>query len=260
MPAWNVEPDVDHESAYAALATDRRWSAYAIADLEPPFDAFSRVAVARAAAGSPAAALLVLRHPDFTAIVPHGQPDALAAILASLDLPAPTFAFVRAEHAAPLARHYRLETHPMVRMAVDAATFRPPSAMPSGLRRLTRADAPALHALYAEYPGNAFVDDHLDGVFYGLYEGVRLVAAAGTQAVSRRRAVAAVGNVFTLPSARGRGYGTALTAAVVAELLADGCRDVVLNVAAANEPARRVYERLGFAEHCRYEEGMATLV
>jgi GNAT superfamily N-acetyltransferase len=259
MPAWTVEPDVDHETAYAALATDRRWTAYAIADLEPPFDAFSRVAVARAPDGSPAAALLVLRHPDFTAIVPHGDPHALAAVLSSLDLPTSTFAFVRPEHAAPLGRHYALSTHPMVRMALDAATFRQPVASPPGIRRLTRADAPALHALYADYPGNAYVDDHLDGVFYGLYDGDSLIAAAGTQAVSSRRAIAAVGNIFTQPLTRGRGYGSALTAAVVADLLAGGCRDIVLNVAVANEPARRVYQRLGFAEHCRYEEGMATL-
>ena len=95
-------------------------------------------------------------------------------------------------------------------------------------------------------------------MFYGLRDGARLIAAAGTHVVSRRRGIAAVGNIYTRPEARGRGFGRAVTGAVVAELLAGPCRDAVLNVAAANEPAIRVYTRPGFWTHCRHYEGAAT--
>ena len=146
---------------------------------------------------------------------------------------------------------------PMLRMAVDAATFRPVAV---GADRLTPDHLPALLDLYAGYAGNAFHPDQLaTGVFYGVRDGARLLAAAGTQVVSTRFGIAAVGNVFTRPVARGRGLGPAVTGAVVAELLAGPCREAILNVAAANEAAVRVYSRLGFRVHSRHYEGTATL-
>ena len=47
-------------------------------------------------------------------------------------------------------------------------------------------------------------------------------------------------------AARGRGLAAALTAHVARGILADGERPM-LHVAATNDGARRVYERLGFA-------------
>ncbi len=35
---WTVEEDVDDDAVYTALAQDRIWSGYAIADLVPPGD------------------------------------------------------------------------------------------------------------------------------------------------------------------------------------------------------------------------------
>jgi len=49
-----------------------------------------------------------------------------------------------------------------------------------------------------------------------------------------------------------------VTAAIVADLLAGPGRDVILNVAAGNEVARRIYERLGFRVHCSYWEGVVA--
>ena len=87
------------------------------------------------------------------------------------------------------------------------------------------------------------------GVFYGVFVEGQLVAVAGTHLTSPTYRVAAVGNIFTHPEYRGRGYGTATTSAVVAELLAGGIRDLVLNLSQNNEGAIRIYERLGFERH-----------
>ncbi len=149
-------------------------------------------------------------------------------------------------------------------MAVDAATFRrpPPAARPrAGVERLTLADLPALRDLYAGYAGNAFNDDQLAaGVFYGVRaaQGGALLAAGGTHVTAAEYGIAAIGNIYTRPQARGRGYAAAITAAVTADLLAGPYRDVILNVAVANEPAVRLYRGLGFREHCRYQEGRAV--
>jgi predicted GNAT family acetyltransferase len=85
----------------------------------------------------------------------------------------------------------------------------------------------------------------------------QLVAVAGTHLVSPTYNVAAVGNVFTHPNYRGRGFGTATTSAVVDELLESGIRDIVLNVSRGNAIAVRLYERLGFERYCPFLEGPA---
>src|SRR4051794_30638183 len=84
---WQITPDADDETAYAVLAHDRIWNGYGIADLEPPFRAYTRIAVAAPANKPPSAACVLLRHPAFASIVPYGNAGALRLMLAALDLP-----------------------------------------------------------------------------------------------------------------------------------------------------------------------------
>lgn len=84
----------------------------------------------------------------------------------------------------------------------------------------------------------------------GRYLGMRdadgfLVAMAGERL--RVPGFTEVSAVTTHPDARGRGYATGLTAEICSGILARGERPV-LHVAEGNQSARRVYERLGFAE------------
>jgi len=67
-----------------------------------------------------------------------------------------------------------------------------------------------------------------------------------------------IGNVFTSPSYRGKGYATVCTSQVVKELLAK-YDDIILNVDNQNRQAVGIYEKLGFREHCTYLEGLGTL-
>jgi RimJ/RimL family protein N-acetyltransferase len=264
--SWWVEPAADEADVFALLARDRVWNGYAIADLDEPFRRYARVALAgrRRPGGEAVAALLTLRHPGFTAIVSYGPPGGVGAALAALaergELPARTFFMARLSHRAALRRFYAENGHEMLRMVVTGRGFRPPDERTAVAERLAPSDLEALSDLYRDYPGNVFTAEQLDlGVFYGVRDARRrLLAAAGTHVLSRRYRVAAVGNVFTRPEVRDRGYGRAATAAVVADLLDTGCPEVILNVASDNQPARRVYERLGFRVHCRYWEGLAT--
>ena len=70
---------------------------------------------------------------------------------------------------------------------------------------------------------------------------------------ARGARLAVVGNVLTHVDYRGRGFATAVTGAVTAELLRT-CDQVVLNVRSDNPPALNAYRRLGYAEHVRFEE------
>jgi RimJ/RimL family protein N-acetyltransferase len=131
-------------------------------------------------------------------------------------------------------------------MAVTAASFQ---LVGGEVRRLHREDARALNMLYSsEGAPTGYSGDHIEqGVYYGAYEGGRLVSVAGTHVVAPNAGVAVVGNVFTHPQHRGGGLATRVTSAVTQELLdRRGCTLVALTVNPANIPAVRAYRRLGY--------------
>jgi ribosomal protein S18 acetylase RimI-like enzyme len=262
---WRVALEVGEDEAYAVLARDRVWNCFAIADLVPPFRAYSNVAVAHHSDGAECAACLVVRHPAFTVVSPYGAPAGVAAILARLDLPQWTLIHARDEHLPLIERSYRCPAgwRAMLRMAVTAETLRPFASSTSGpvVSRLGGEDVPALRELYALYPESVFRGDEVaHGVFYGVRAGGDMVAAGGTHVVARAYGIAVLGSIFTRPDARGRGFARAITAALAADLFGQGCRDVVLTVTADNAPAIHVYESLGFQTHSRYVTGPAERI
>lgn len=124
--------------------------------------------------------------------------------------------------------------------------------------RLAPDDRAELLALYERaYPGNWFDPRMLEsGQYYGLREGGELVCAAGIHVFSPRYRVAALGNVTTLPSHRGRGLAAATTARLCQSLRDAGIETIGLNVRADNTAAIACYQRLGFAEIGEYDEHM----
>lgn len=256
---WTIIPNADDATAAAVFASDRLWNGYSLCDLEPPLRRYTEVWLARTPDAPPAAAVLILRHPEFTALVPHGDPDGIGAILAQHDQrPDTPFILAQPEHLSAIERWYTFTGPPthMQRMALAANTFHAPATRLHEIVQLTIDDLAALRALYAAYPANAFTADQLRyGRFYGVRDGSAIVAAGGTHALGPRASIAAVGNIFVQPQVRGRGYGQAITALIVNDLLHEKYRDVILNVAVANDPAIRIYEALGFRAHCRYWEG-----
>ena len=125
---------------------------------------------------------------------------------------------------------------------------------------------PAIEALYAA--GGPFAPDAFspaqvaEGVFFGLESQAldqmkrgTLIAVAGTHLVAPTMGVAAVGNIYTHPAHRGKGYGQLVTSAVTEELLNRNLL-VVLNVDEGNTAAVHLYEKLGYRVHCPFVEGV----
>ena len=253
---WQVTLDASDAEAAAVLEQDRVWNCFALADLLPPFRAYSQVAIARQPDTADYAACLVLRHPSLTVISPFGASEGVAAILAQMDLPEQALLQAQEPHLPLLQQYYRFlpGERALLRMAVSSAIFLPPvAAPPVQPERLTPAGLLALQALYAHFPETHFRADQLEhGVFYGVRSGDKMVAVGGTHVVAVDHGLAVLGNIFTHPDARRQGYSRAVTAALVADLLARGCCDVVLNVVADNSPAISLYTSLGFQTHSRY--------
>jgi ribosomal protein S18 acetylase RimI-like enzyme len=263
QPTWHIALNLNDHDARAVLEQDRIWNCFALADLLPPFRAYSQYALATRSDGLEHATCFIIRHPAFTVLSPAGASDGLAALLAALPLPQQTLIQAQPQHLPILRRRYHMKANrrKLLRMAVSAQTFRSSLALSSlPFERLTPNDAAALETLYKLYTEAHFLPDHLKyGVFYGIRAGEGFLAAGGTHAIAPAYGIAVLGSIFTHPDARRHGYATAITTALTSHLLARGCYDVVLNVLADNAPAIRLYKRLGFQTHYRYWTIQATL-
>ncbi len=238
------------------LEIDRVWAAFSLADLDEPW---ARHAHWHGLAGSDA---LVLVYDAFDPPIVYiqGEDSEVERVLSAGDVRAATaraWLNVQPGHAALVARQFAtFDARVMVRMWLDLERYRPVSG--TGVVRLGPEDLDALTALYGEDRPDFFVPSQVsDGVYFGVQEAGRLVSVAGTHVLSRSGSVAALGNVYTAPAARGRRLAAAATSAVVQALLAQGISTIVLNIIATNHAARRVYERLGFVDYCVYHEGAA---
>ena len=72
--------------------------------------------------------------------------------------------------------------------------------------------------------------------------------------------IAVLGNILTAPEARGQGYATAITAALVKLLFKQQISLVVLNVFEDNNTAIRLYQRLGFQTYHRLITGKSIIL
>jgi ribosomal protein S18 acetylase RimI-like enzyme len=246
-----VHATADRRLLRSFLERDRLFAAYALCDLDVREFARTRWGVAQAG-DEPVA--VVLEYAGFAPqpIFVMGDNAGISAILRHVIRPRAAYAAALPANLPAVEAHYRVEPGPqMVRMWVDRSSFRP---YPADVARLLPVEIGDLNRLYqlgftAWLPPSAIAE----GVYFGIRVGGRLVSAAGTHVVSPEARLGVVGNVMTHGDYRGRGFATAVTGAVTAELLRY-CDQVVLNVRADNPPALQAYRKLGYREHVRFEE------
>lgn len=254
--ALSVRKVEDKGDIYRFLKQDRFYAAYAIGDLEPAL--FRQCEWYGAFRNGKMTALCL----HFKGLHPHsifvmGAAGDLTPILDKVLKPTKRASFAsKAAHLSALTKFYTLQKiEEMFRMALDPDDFAPADGP---VVRLGPGDAHRLRELYRWGGDVAFAPYQIEqGVFYGVERHHRLVATAGTHLVSRTYSLGIVGNVFTHPDYRQQGYGTICTSAVVEELLSQSL-DVVLNVEQANEPAIKMYHRLGFHVYCPFVESLGT--
>lgn len=248
----------DRARIRALLETDRGWAVYALGDLEPPQAAFAEWRLA------PGGGALVLLYREFgvPVLFTFGPPAEVAPLVNAL-AEGEVYLLIRPDSLPLVEACFTVrDLTDMRRMLLDPAAFARPNG--AGVARLNEGDFAALEALYADGADSHeapdfFYRQHLErGMFCGVREGERLVAAAGTHLVSPALGLGTIGNVYVRRDRRGRGLGQLVTAAVTAELLALGLITIALNVRADNVVAMRVYEKLGFRHYCSFYEGVAV--
>jgi ribosomal protein S18 acetylase RimI-like enzyme len=84
--------------------------------------------------------------------------------------------------------------------------------------------------------------------FWGAYDGVTLCGMIGLEVGVRAkdRHKGTVVGMYVAPECTGKGFGEALVAALLHDARVSGLGLLVLTVTEGNDPARRLYERMGF--------------
>jgi GNAT superfamily N-acetyltransferase len=132
-----------------------------------------------------------------------------------------------------------------------------PDPAPDGSARLAaEADVPLLadwfRAFGLEVHDMGADVDHVPGVRERVSYGGVTIWQAGGQPVAIAGAtrqvggMARIGPVYTPPEFRGRGYGSAVTAAASQRLLEAGAEDVLLYTDLANPVSNSIYQRIGY--------------
>jgi len=243
----------------AILNIDRTWSAYALGDLSPGFYEHCEWHVPDDHTN---ALVLVYRGLEPTILFAQGEAESVERLVEEIaDLPV-VFLSIRQE-IVPIfsARYQECQTWRMWRMVLNPIRYQ---AVPTKqTMRLGPDDLEALRALYSDGDDTGESPDFFlpsmlsQGVYFGIYEGSEMIAAAGTHLVTSEEGVGAVGNVYTRRDRRGRGHALTVTSAVTNELLKMKLPAIVLNVNQQNKAAIHVYERLGYERHSVYHEGLA---
>jgi ribosomal protein S18 acetylase RimI-like enzyme len=244
------------EKILAFLMHEHLYAAYAIGDLEP--DLFAQTEwVGAEKSGHLIAMSLCFRGLQPPALFLMGANEGLDEIFEAGNRPENVYLLCRLEHYLTTKKYYSWKKRlPMWRMVTDPVRFQAVDGDPI---RLNTTHIDQLVDLFGDEGADAFSPSQVpSGVFYGIFQNNHLVSAAGTHLVSPTFNIAAVGNIYTLPDYRGKGYGTQTTSAVVSELIRQGIEDIVLNVEQDNLPANRLYDRLGFERYCPFYEGLAA--
>ena len=243
-PEYLVRESRDWRELERWLSDDRPLAAYALGHLE--WGLFET------------ASFWTAEGPDGPAVVMHagalgattvaiGSPAGVAAIVSLHPGPRRSYLSTASPEQLPALREAYHVRDPlsMMRMDVSHATFR---RVTGDVHRLRGRDASRINALYATEGGPShYTSDTIErAVYYGMFDGNRLVSVAGTHIVAPNQGIAIVGNVFTDAAYRGLGLATRVTSAVTHELLERGCAQVALTVDPTNTPALEAYTHLGY--------------
>lgn len=247
-----MSPSLDFrkDQILAILHQDRIWSAYALADLEPEHDMYSHWHV------SGKSVLLCYTGLEPPILFAHGEVAQLQSLLETIQPGEYQISFPQDFLQSLPASASILHQIPMWRMHFKHSPITQGTEIE--VHRLGVEDLPHIEHLYNGQPDapDGYHSRQLGmGPFVGVWESETLVATAGIHVFSENLSVAAIGNVYTHPNWRRKGFAQACTTKLLSILRSKGVATIVINVGQKNLAAVALYEKMDFKVHCPFYEG-----
>ncbi len=212
--------------------------------------------------GAVQAVLLLYTGLETPAVLPSGGADAIEQIIQRFwaELPERFYTKLDDEQEAQFVSCCALSERISLQvMGLDR--FHPrPQPPRTLLRRLSpNQSLDAVTRLYRDYPGNFFEPAQLrSGLYTGAWMNGRLASIAGTHTFAPKEGVGVLGNIVTGTEYRGKGLCQATVSFLVRELRKEGCRHIGLHVEEANVPAIACYKKIGFRDHSKLCQFLAS--
>lgn len=264
MKPYRVIPTSDKKLLASFFERDPALYAYQLGDLDPFFFANTNWWIIAKPAGEIQAATLLYRAFDTPVIQALTDNDAQGELWRRLlkKLPPRAHTHYRLRHKTIISEHYQIQeigTHYKMRWDDNHSAHQSRDIDMTKVVTLSPVDRGRVRALHQRAYPDSYFDTRLleTGYCVGIYADDRLVSVAACHVLSKRYGVAALGAITTDDKYRGRGYGSAVTLALVKKL-APEIECICLNVHSGNAGAMRIYERLGFVRCHEYEEGILT--
>ena len=254
---WTIDTAPSDQQIRAWLVLQPIWTAYALGDLQPPFRQRSQFILAEN--DDEWAIVLMYRTSTFTALIPFGPAAGVAAIFEAVAAELPEHCIVSSvtgELQALIDRWYTIVgTETLIyRMSVTEATFKPFSGFVE-CEKLSMDDMSEMTGFYAMNNVPTFSPDQVQhGIYYGIRRHGILVAVGGTHFINRHDKIAAVGNLYTDPILRGKGYARSLISKLARDLFDMGCEHVIINIEKDDFSTMQIYESLGFTSFALFYE------
>ena len=257
MTRWNLHKCNSPDEVYQILKTDRIWAGYAICDLESPL--WERSAFYCVHRGKSCALVLHVDTKSFQVLTAFGITEGVNAAWLQIPLPEKAWISLRTEtEMKHFCRFYHVnDLQSMWRLHLPKFSARI-SAHNYPVTQLGVDRQPEIEILLREHEECAYSPEQLQrGVFFGVEDRGKIVSLVGTHVVSAKYKLAAVGNAFTHPKYRSKGYFRTCLSAVLDRLFSMGITDVVANVIQDNLPSLKGALSVGFKKYCPYWEGIA---
>lgn len=264
MEPFVVTPTNDKKLLASFFERDPVLYAYQLGDLDPFFFANTNWWSIAAPPAEIQAAILLYSAFDTPVIQGLTDNDAQGELWRRLliDLPPNAHAHYRLRHKTILEDRYQIRalgTHYKMRWNSNSATSQAKSIDLTDVVTLSQNDRDQINKLHRRAYPESYFDTRLleTGYCVGAYADDKLVSVAACHVFSKTYGVASLGAITTDHEYRGRGYGSAVTLALVKKLAPD-IECICLNVHSDNAAAIKIYERLGFVRCHEYEEGILT--
>lgn len=237
------------------LKKDIIWNSFAICDLEEYMDSLCEWYIAEK--DKEIQALCLIWNGSSPPVLhTFGDLGGIESIFSTILTKNEVFLTVPNEHLQIIEKFYKVEDLiQMSRFSVHHLFLEKASKYvnPNLVIRLTEKHLNQIKELYQNFPDTYWdVEQFRSGIFYGVFENEKLIAAIGTHVVSMKFKISAIGNMFILPQYRkGLYYSSLLVANLYSQLKQIGIDHIIWNAQSKSRVAK-LYKFWGGEVCCNF--------